>query len=89
MRFVQVVSGESGGVKDWDAHNEIEKNHGAMARMVDKPVAGLLADLKSRGLLESTIVVWASEFGRTSWGRVREWSRSQSLGPHAVDCGSG
>jgi len=40
-----------------------------MARMVDKPIAGLLADLKSRGLLEQTLMVWTSEFGRTSHGR--------------------
>jgi uncharacterized protein (DUF1501 family) len=39
-----------------------------MARMVDKPIAGLLHDLKERGLLDTTLVVWASEFGRTSWG---------------------
>jgi hypothetical protein len=69
VRFIQVVSGESGGIKDWDAHNEVEKNHNAMARMVDKPVAGLLADLKARGLLDSTLVVWASEFGRTPYGQ--------------------
>src|SRR5690606_13735339 len=68
VRCSQVVSGESGGGKVWAAHDEIEKNHGAMARMVEKPVAALLADLKARGLLESTVVVWAAEFGRTSWG---------------------
>lgn len=69
VRFVQVVSGPANeDVRNWDAHNDLEKNHGAMAKMVDKPVAGLLADLKSRGLLESTLVVWTSEFGRTSFG---------------------
>lgn len=69
VRFVQVVSGESGGIKDWDAHNDVEKNHAAQAGMVDKPVAALLADLRARGLLDSTLVVWASEFGRTSYGQ--------------------
>lgn len=94
VRFVQVVSGESSGVKDWDAHNEIEKNHGAMARMVDKPVAGLLADLKSRGLLESTIVVWASEFGRTSWGESgngrdhNPWGYTQWIAGAGVKAGT-
>jgi hypothetical protein len=68
-RFVQVVSGESGGFKDWDAHNDAKGNNAAMARMVDKPVAALLADLKARGLLESTLVVWASEFGRTAYSQ--------------------
>ncbi|MGC3944557.1 MAG: DUF1501 domain-containing protein [Chryseolinea sp.] len=73
VRFIQVVSGAPEGVdqdrQSWDAHNDLDKNHGLMAKMVDKPIAGLLADLKSRGLLESTLVVWTSEFGRTSYGQ--------------------
>ncbi len=71
VRFIQVVSGgpETLSENSWDAHSDLEKNHGTMARMVDKPIAGLLADLKSRGLLDSTLVVWTSEFGRTSYGQ--------------------
>ncbi len=73
VRFIQVVSGAPEGAdadrNSWDAHNDLDKNHGLMAKMVDKPIAGLLADLKSRGLLESTLVVWTSEFGRTSYGQ--------------------
>lgn len=69
VRFIQVVSGPADEeIRNWDAHNDLEGNHGKMARMVDKPIAGLLADLKSRGLLETTLVVWTSEFGRTSFG---------------------
>lgn len=73
VRFIQVVSGHPEGISEndrrsWDAHNELDDNHGLMARMVDKPIAGLLADLKSRGLLETTLVVWTSEFSRTPWG---------------------
>jgi hypothetical protein len=71
VRFIQVVTGEPDGdtdVTSWDAHDDLEKNHGTMARMVDKPIAGLLADLKSRGLLDTTLVVWTSEFSRTPWG---------------------
>ncbi|HMY40130.1 MAG TPA: DUF1501 domain-containing protein [Marinagarivorans sp.] len=71
VRFIQVVTGEPEGeteITSWDAHDSLEKNHSTMAKMVDKPIAGLLADLQSRGLLESTLVVWTSEFGRTSWG---------------------
>jgi len=71
VRFVQVVTGAPEGeteVTSWDAHNDLEKNHGVMAKQVDKPIAGLLEDLKSRGLLESTLVVWTSEFSRTPWG---------------------
>ncbi len=63
VRFVQVYSG--GGDPGWDGHNQCDKNHLEMARKVDKPIAGLLADLKSRGLLESTLVIWGGEFGRT------------------------
>jgi uncharacterized protein (DUF1501 family) len=49
----------------WDGHGECDKNHMEGAAAVDKPIGGLLADLKQRGLLESTLVVWAGEFGRT------------------------
>ncbi|MGH9658039.1 MAG: DUF1501 domain-containing protein, partial [Bryobacteraceae bacterium] len=63
VRFVQVFSG--GGDPGWDGHNQCDRNHLEMARKVDRPIAGLLADLKSRGLLESTLVLWGGEFGRT------------------------
>jgi hypothetical protein len=62
VRFVQCYSGSGSA---WDAHNDLEGNHSKMCRSSDKPVAGLLADLKSRGLLDSTLVVWGGEFGRT------------------------
>jgi hypothetical protein len=64
VRFVQLYSGSGNGT-DWDGHNQCDKNHTGMARKVDKPIAGLLADLKSRGLLDSTLVIWGGEFGRT------------------------
>ena len=70
VRFVHVISGSpDDSLPDWDAHNSIEKNHAVMAKLVDKPIATLLADLKSRGLLDSTLVVWTSEFGRTPYGQ--------------------
>jgi len=62
VRFVELYCGSGGG---WDAHNNIEGNHGKWCRTSDKPIAGLLADLKSRGLLDDTLVVWGGEFGRT------------------------
>ena len=62
VRFVELYCGSGSG---WDAHNNIEGNHGKWCRVSDKPIAGLLADLKSRGLLEETLVVWGGEFGRT------------------------
>ncbi|MBV1776865.1 DUF1501 domain-containing protein [Burkholderiaceae bacterium DAT-1] len=71
VRFVHVISGSGDKTYgDWDAHNSLEKNHAVMARAVDKPIAGLLADLKERGLLDSTLVVWTSEFGRTPYGQT-------------------
>ncbi len=49
----------------WDAHGDLKGNHEKQARLVDRPIAALLADLKARGLLESTLVIWGGEFGRT------------------------
>jgi len=64
VRFVQLYHG-SGGGGSWDAHSNLQENHAKMTSQVDLPIAGLLQDLKQRGLLEETIVVWATEFGRT------------------------
>jgi uncharacterized protein (DUF1501 family) len=65
VRFVQIFTG-SGGADDWDAaHGENDKTHREMARRVDRPIAGLLTDLRARGLLDSTLVIWGGEFGRT------------------------
>jgi uncharacterized protein (DUF1501 family) len=65
VRFVQIFTGSS-GADDWDnAHGENDKTHRYMARLVDRPMAGLLKDLKARGLLDETLVVWGGEFGRT------------------------
>ncbi|MCA9127424.1 MAG: DUF1501 domain-containing protein [Planctomycetales bacterium] len=62
VRFVQLYHGAG---SKWDSHSAIEKNHSALCAASDKPVAGLLKDLKRRGLLDSTLVVWGGEFGRT------------------------
>jgi len=62
VRFVQLYSGAG---SKWDAHSGIEKNHGDRFQETDQPIAGLLKDLKSRGLLDSTLVIWGGEFGRT------------------------
>ncbi|MCR6632864.1 MAG: DUF1501 domain-containing protein [Magnetospirillum sp.] len=72
VRFVHVVSGPAPGAtgedRNWDAHRNLDDNHGRNARQVDKPIAALLSDLQQRGLLDQTLVVWTSEFGRTSYG---------------------
>jgi hypothetical protein len=65
VRFVQLYSGGGPLVTQWDAHDDINANHENMCGRVDQPIAALLMDLKQRGLLENTLVVWASEFGRT------------------------
>jgi hypothetical protein len=64
VRFIQVQHG-AGGAGAWDAHGGLKNNHETNFRAVDKPIAGLIQDLKQRGLLESTIVLFATEFGRT------------------------
>jgi hypothetical protein len=65
VRFVCPVSGGGAGNMQWDAHDDIEENHIRMAAQTDKPIAALLKDLKQRGLLDSTLVVWGGEFGRS------------------------
>jgi hypothetical protein len=64
VRFIQVYSGGAHNDDNWDAHSDMVKNHGKHAGDTDKPIAALLKDLKRRGLLDSTIVVWGGEFGR-------------------------
>jgi uncharacterized protein (DUF1501 family) len=65
VRFVQIFTG-SGGADDWDAaHADNDRTHREMAHRVDRPMAGLLQDLKARGLLAETLVIWGGEFGRT------------------------
>jgi len=63
-RFVQIYSGGMENQRSWDGHNDIEGNHSQFAGETDQPVAGLLADLEARGLLDETLVVWCGEFGR-------------------------
>lgn len=64
VRFVQLYSGGAHNDDNWDAHGDLVKNHTLHAGETDKPIAGLLTDLKRRGLLDSTLIVWGGEFGR-------------------------
>ena len=64
-RFVQIFHGSNGGAGAWDAHGGLKANHEQLCGQVDQPIAGLIADLKQRGLLDETLVVWGTEFGRT------------------------
>ncbi len=66
VRFVQVWSGADNGFprRNWDSHEDLARDHGDMGKSMDKPVAALLKDLKARGLLQDTVVLWTTEFGR-------------------------
>jgi hypothetical protein len=70
VRFVQVYAG------GWDSHDYLERSHAARMRAVDRPIAGLLTDLKRRGLLDSTLVVWGGEFGRSPDNGLRGGARA-------------
>jgi len=65
VRFVQVYHGNNGGAGSWDAHSNLKTGHTRLCKQVDQPIGALLKDLKQRGLLDETLVVWATEFGRT------------------------
>jgi uncharacterized protein (DUF1501 family) len=64
VRFIQLYSGGNHNDSNWDAHGDLEKNHNYHAGNTDQPIAALLKDLKQRGLLKDTLVVWGGEFGR-------------------------
>jgi hypothetical protein len=68
VRFVELTCPQVGGDR-WDQHSQLKSGHENNARAVDQPIAGLLQDLKSRGLLDQTLVVWAGEFGRTPFAQ--------------------
>ncbi len=74
VRFVELSClnksiGAGNGANPWDQHGKIKEGHGAMAASVDQPIAGLIQDLKQRGLLEETLIIWAGEFGRTPFSQ--------------------
>ena len=72
VRFIQVYSGGHHNDANWDAHGDLVKNHELHAGNTDKPIAGLLKDLKQRGLLDETLVVWGGEFGRQPTAEYKE-----------------
>ena len=81
VRFVQIYSGGTENEKSWDGHRNIEKNHRGFAAETDIPIAGLLADLKQRGLLDQTLVIWCGEFGRLPI--VQKGGTGRDHNPHA------
>ncbi len=75
VRFVELLSPKRYGADRWDQHGNIRLGHGLNCKATDKPIAGLLRDLKSRGLLDTTLVVWGGEFGRTPMAQGEDKSR--------------
>lgn len=69
VRFIELTCPQTNGTDRWDQHGNLKAGHEANAHAVDQPIAGLLKDLKQRGLLEDTLVVWTGEFGRTPFGQ--------------------
>ncbi len=66
VRFVQIWSGADNGHprRNWDSHEDVKRDHGILGQSIDKPIAGLIKDLKQRGMLDDTIILWTTEFGR-------------------------
>jgi hypothetical protein len=81
VRFVQIYSGGHENEKSWDGHTNIAQNHTQFAGETDLPIAGLLADLKQRGLLQETLVIWCGEFGRLPL--VQKGGIGRDHNPHA------
>ncbi|MFN6105035.1 MAG: DUF1501 domain-containing protein [Planctomycetaceae bacterium] len=81
VRFVQIYSGGMDNELSWDGHSDIQKNHRGFAAETDQPIAGLLADLEARGLLDSTLVIWGGEFGRLPI--VQKGGTGRDHNPHA------
>ena len=69
VRFIELIDSGSNSASNWDAHDNMN-THAALAKNVDQPIAGLIKDLKARGLLDTTLVVWTTEFGRTPYNAV-------------------
>lgn len=80
VRFTVVVSGGGPGDRQWDAHKDIVENHDRMSGRTDQPIAALLTDLKRRGLLDSTLVVWGGEFGRSPEAQSSKGRDHHNLG---------
>lgn len=89
VRFICVVSGGGPGNMQWDAHADIEENHLRKARETDQPVAALMRDLKRRGLLDETLVIWGGEFGRSPEAQGGKGRDHHNLGFTMLMAGGG
>ena len=88
VRIVQLFNGSDpaggNGITNWDSHSDIAKTHAMQAEIMDQPTAALIADLKQRGMLEHTLVVWATEFGRMPFLQANGTGRDHN--PDAFTC---
>lgn len=87
VRVVQLCNGsdaQANGISNWDSHANIEKTHAMQAEIFDQPTAALLADMKQRGLLDHTLVVWVTEFGRMPFLQANGTGRDHN--PDAFTC---
>lgn len=89
VRFIELTCPRISGNDRWDAHGNIRKNHGDNARAVDQPIAGLIKDLKQRGLLDSTLIVFTGEFGRTPFAQGSNGRDHSPFGFSLFLCGGG
>jgi hypothetical protein len=87
VRFIQICNA-GGGNGAWDAHDDM-KSHAPLCRAVDRPISGLIRDLKQRGMLESTLVVFTSEFGRTPWSQNTTGRDHNAMGFTTLLAGGG
>jgi hypothetical protein len=80
VRFVELLTPARSGFDRWDQHSNLDSGHRINAQSVDKPIAGLLKDLKARGLLDQTLVIWGGEFGRTPCAQMGDSGFTKSVG---------
>ena len=80
VRFIELLTPARPGLDRWDQHSAIENGHRINAKGVDKPIAGLLKDMKARGLLAETLVIWGGEFGRTPCAQIPENGQRSKVG---------
>ena len=80
VRFIELLSPSHQGVDRWDQHQNLAKHHRLNAQSTDKPIAGLIKDLKSRGLLDETLIIWGGEFGRTPTAQIKPGADTSRTG---------
>jgi uncharacterized protein (DUF1501 family) len=89
VRFVQIFHGSNGGAGSWDAHGGLKTNHSTLCAQVDRPIAALVKDLKQRGMLDETLIVIGTEFGRTPGTQGSDGRDHHPFGFSVVMAGGG